>query len=363
MISQCPRQRAAEAALKGESTERGVRGLTRAPCTLISTGLAHLQRRSCFIFSDNIEVSYAAVTAQFTDAMRAAGLLTDAIITADGVLHRFHVEGDKSRTRNGWYVLHGDGIPAGCFGNWKGICVTWRADIGRKLNADEERHHRERMAAIKLQREQETKSRHKEASDKASALWQRASPANPAHRYLVKKSVRAYGIRQLDNHLLIPLRDTSGCLHGLQFIGSDGAKMFGTGTAKAGHYHSIGNAPNEVLAICEGYATGASIHAATRWPVVIAFDAGNLRPVSQALRNKYPSITLLICADNDRNNPDNPGLNKGREAARSVGGIVIAPAFAASSTGTDWNDHASEYGMEATRAQLLGVLAEISHVA
>lgn len=308
-------------------------------------------------------LSYATVLTQFTDAMRADRLRTDAVINADGVLHRIHAEGDKPSTRNGWYVLHGDGFPAGIYGNWKtGLVSNWRADIGRKYSAGEERQHRERMVAIKRQRDEETKSRHIEASDKAVMLWGKAKQANPAHSYLLKKSVCAYGIRQLNDALLIPLSDTSGHLHGLQFIMADGSKKFGKDTAKAGHYHAIGEVPTDVLAICEGYATGASIHAATRWPVAIAFDAGNLKPVSLALRNKCPSLTLLICADNDKHTAYNPGLNNGREAARAVGGICVAPAFTADSSGTDWNDHANEYGLDATRAQLLGVLAEVSHV-
>lgn len=309
-------------------------------------------------------LSHASELAQFTDAMHTTGLRTDSAISADGALHRFHVEGDKPLTRNGWYVLHADGVPAGAFGSWKtGLASNWHADIGRKLDEVEEIQHHERMAAIKRQRDDETKSRNKSAAAKAITLWTEADPANPAHPYLVKKAVEAYGIRQRGDVLLIPLRDTSGIIHGLQFICVDGTKKFGTGTAKAGHYHAIGAVPADVLAICEGYATGASIHATTRWPVAVAFDAGNLNPVAMALRSKYPNVTLLICADNDRNSHDNPGLNKGRVAARSVGGICVAPAFTAISTGTDWNDHANEYGLAITGAQLLGVLAEVAHVA
>src|SRR5258708_6250867 len=47
-------------------------------------------------------------------------------ILGDGSLHRFHIEGDRPGTRNGWYVLHLDGIPAGSFGSWKtGDTYTW----------------------------------------------------------------------------------------------------------------------------------------------------------------------------------------------------------------------------------------------
>lgn len=303
------------------------------------------------------------VELQFTAAMRAAGLQTDAKIHADGALHRFHVEGDKRLSRNGWYTLYADGIPAGAFGNWKvGLQSTWRADIGPQLNREEERQHRERIASIKRQRDEETGARHKAAQVSALTVWNQATQPAVDHPYLATKNVAAYGIRQLGDRLLIPVRDTSGTLHGLQFIPPVEDKKFGYGTAKLAHYHAIGAAPADVLALAEGYATGATIHAATGWPVAVAFDAGNLKPVSRALREKYPAILLLICADNDRNTEGNPGMSKARDAAAAVGGIVIAPAFAADCNGTDWNDHAKVYGIDATARQLLGVL-EVLHVA
>ncbi|MCA1604763.1 MAG: hypothetical protein LC775_04645, partial [Acidobacteria bacterium] len=68
----------------------------------------------------------------FRAAMRAHGLNPPEII-ADGRLHRFTSNGRRGDDA-GWYLLHGDGIPAGCFGDWRtGFSQTWRADIGRDL--------------------------------------------------------------------------------------------------------------------------------------------------------------------------------------------------------------------------------------
>ena len=56
---------------------------------------------------------------EFRAAMTDAGLVyTDSLI-ADGKIKRFHVEGDRPGSQNGWYIFHGDGIPAGAFGSWK----------------------------------------------------------------------------------------------------------------------------------------------------------------------------------------------------------------------------------------------------
>ena len=58
------------------------------------------------------------------------------------------------------------------------------------------------------------------------------------------------------------------------------------GLAKKGHFHLIGM-PTSIVLVAEGYATGATLHEATGLPVAIAFDAGNLRHVAAALRERY----------------------------------------------------------------------------
>ena len=47
------------------------------------------------------------------------------------------------------------------------------------------------------------------------------------------------------------------------------------------------------LVICEGFATGASIHEATGHAVAVAFNAGNLQAVAVALRKGRQTLLLL----------------------------------------------------------------------
>ncbi|AZO39622.1 toprim domain-containing protein [Mesorhizobium sp. M2A.F.Ca.ET.037.01.1.1] len=66
-----------------------------------------------------------------------------------------------------------------------------------------------------------------------------------------------------------------------------------------------------------GYSTAARVHQATGYLTITAFDAGNLGPVSKAIRAKYPKARILFAADNDRlvKMPDgrfNPGVTKQR---------------------------------------------------
>ncbi|MGQ0698261.1 MAG: hypothetical protein ACT4PZ_08455, partial [Panacagrimonas sp.] len=236
--------------------------------------------------------SSGEVLDQFFSAMADAGVAPSdrAVIVADGALHRFHVEGEKRGSKNGWFVLHSDGLPAGEYGTWKdaGASHTWHANIGRELSAAEQAESRRRIEAARAARAAELEAEREKGRKKAARLWDQAKPqVRVTHPYLVKKGVRVYGIRQLREQLLIPVRDTAGELHGLQFIQPDGSKMFGTGTAKAGRYHAIGKPKaGEVLGIAEGYATGATVHELTGWPVAVSFDCGNLQNVAEALRAK-----------------------------------------------------------------------------
>lgn len=51
----------------------------------------------------------------FRNAIEAAGIGAPNDIHDDGKLHRFSTNG-KRGDDSGWYVLHGDGVPAGRFG-------------------------------------------------------------------------------------------------------------------------------------------------------------------------------------------------------------------------------------------------------
>jgi putative DNA primase/helicase len=59
----------------------------------------------------------------------------------------------------------------------------------------------------------------------------------------------------------------------------------------------------------------------------VAFNAGNLKPVALALRKKFPEAKIILCADNDRFTPGNPGVSKAREAALEVNGRLYVPRF------------------------------------
>lgn len=291
---------------------------------------------------------------QFRDAIRSAGLEPPESIKADGILRRFSSNGKRGDDA-GWYALHGDGIPAGAFGCWRtGIFQTWRADIGRPITPAEEAVHKARVDAMLREREIEEANRRTEAAINAAAIWNAAQPAADDHPYLKRKGVKANGARLHNGDLVIPLR-AGDSIHSLQLIKPDGEKRFLYGGRVNGCYFSISSTEGATaLCITEGFATGATIHEATGHPVAVAFNAGNLREVAQAMRDKFPDLSLILCADDDTATTGNHGLTKAIEAAGSVGGLLAVPDFGAvrPEGATDFNDLYKHCGLDAVNSAI-----------
>jgi len=291
---------------------------------------------------------------QFRDAIQASGLTPPETIEADGILRRFASNG-KRGDDSGRYLLHLDGIPAGWIGDYRtGLSQNWRADVGRDLTPAEQTAHRAKVEAMRREREADETRRRAEAAALAATILTTATPATDDHAYLVRKGIRANGALLYQGKLVIPMRADGG-VHSLQFIGADGDKRFLTGGRVAGCYFSIGSAKGAAaLCIAEGFATGASIHESTGYPVAVAFNAGNMTATAQAMRTKFPGLPLILCADDDYRTEGNPGMTKATEAARAVGALLAVPDFGDGRPegATDFNDLARLCGTESVRAAI-----------
>ena len=158
----------------------------------------------------------------------------------------------------------------------------------------------ERRKAIEKEADDDRRLAAAAAREKALKLWERAR-TDGVSEYLMRKQAGAYGVRFAFGSVLVPVTDLAGVLHGLQWIAADGGKVFGTGTVKEGHFHLLGQVADALpIAFAEGYATAATGHKATGWPVVACFDAGNLMPVVAAWRRLYPEHKFVMFADDDR---------------------------------------------------------------
>lgn len=133
----------------------------------------------------------------------------------------------------------------------------------------------------------------------------------------------------------------------LQFIAEDGDKRFLSGGKITGGFLALANHTDnkDVILICEGYATGMTLHDITKYPVAVAFNAKNLIPVAKIIKSQHPKSKIVICADNDsatkkpNGDPWNVGIEAGQQAAAAIGGaVVLYPQFADGEVGTDFND-------------------------
>lgn len=352
--------------------------------------------------------NYHNVVEQLEDA----GLLIEPLKvgpTPSGRPWRCKVEGD--REKRGWYLLHeltldgGDVVLVGSYGVYRGD------DSGAQkiklnlppLSAEQKAALRARLTADRKQAEAVAKAEAAKAAATATAAWRKCAVDGDSD-YLARKGVQAHGVRfSPTGAVVVPMMDTAGQIHGLQFIlsrkthaeriartGRD-KEYWPTGLVKKAHFHLLGM-PTWICLVAEGYATAATLHEATGLPVAVAFDAGNLQPVAEALAKRYRGVRLVICADDDAygkcieckapvkidaapecpscgkpHKRDNAGVTRSSAAALAVGGAWIKPQFADEASRwakfesqghktTDYNDlHALE-GLPTVRVQVEAAL-------
>ncbi len=289
----------------------------------------------------------------FRAAFTEAGLTYAGEFIADGKIHRFRAGDDKEK--NSWYVLHTDLPARGTFGCWKrGIKETWCEKKRGDLTAAELQNIRETCKRAEKERERAELERQVKAQKTATWILNRSRPARTLHRYLARKGAQCYGgLCEFRGALVLPLRDADDELFSLQFIDADGKKRFLSGGKIAGCFFTLADKPDQALVICEGYATGASIHEASGLAVICAMNCHNLAAVANAARKKYPQREIIITADNDLFTDRNPGLTKATEAAKTIRARLVVPQFKdVSSKPTDFNDLHLLEGIGAVKLQI-----------
>lgn len=330
--------------------------------------------------------------------LRAAGLDVDTSRFEVGTTRpiRCRTTDQHDKERRGWYWLNEiwldeaapDGTPmrecyiVGSYGIYRGndsgkqkIKLSRR---GPAMSAEQaaamKARHAENVRRAKAIREAEQEA----AAQVAARAWAKYLPVSPKPSdYLARKGVGGYGIRYSpsgNGTVAVPMCDATGKVWGLQIIrGRDRGRgrmekeYWPRGLSKTGHYHMIGS-PRDVILLGEGYATCATLHEDTGYPVAVAFDAGNLMPVALALHKAYPRAYILACADDDYLTEGNPGVTAAMNAATAVGGGWVQPEFPADREGkklTDFNDlhHFPAGGAHVVRAQIEAALEAAGRLA
>lgn len=192
---------------------------------------------------------------------------------------------------------HGDVIDF--VANTRGIPVEQAIEI---LTGSTDAHVIEVSAEDRLARRAVMEQREeRQAKDREAAIrravdrWDRADRPAPAdHSYLVRKGVEPHTCRIENDKLLLPIYGSDGGLQSVQTIAPDGAKLFQSGAPTKAGRMMIGLHFGRTI-LCEGFATGASIHAAVPDQVCVTFSKGNMAVVAREMA--ADGVPIVLAAD------------------------------------------------------------------
>jgi antirestriction protein ArdC/phage/plasmid primase-like uncharacterized protein len=314
---------------------------------------------------------------EFADTLRSVGCLVfENHPIMDGNTHRISVDSDKKGEKSGFYVGHLDGHQAGYVKNNRtGIEIKWKSK-GYSLTDTQKANLKAEVLVKQQTRAADIRKLQEEAALRVAKKLSGLLAIVKSTPYLTQKGISSQSGIFTDKDGLktyIPMMDAQGKQWTMQVIQEDGTKRFAKNSRKEGCFHVIGgleSLKNETaLIIAEGYATAATISDALGIPTVVAFDAGNLLPVANALREAFPDKVLVIAGDDDkkleREKGINPGKNQAIAAATAADGIAIFPIFAPdeqeANNLTDYNDLAtkSALGLDGVKRQVQSMVDDV----
>lgn len=197
-----------------------------------------------------------------------------------------------------------------------------------------------------------------DTATQASKEYKNYSSDCSQSQYLKRKKVDVFGIKHDGNKLVVSAQDVDGKIWTYQTIEDDGKKLFKFGGRKKGCFHVIGDiVASERIFVSEGYATAASVYMATEITTIVAFDSGNIEPVIDALKLKYPKLGITIVADDDRWKEKNAGKAAAEGVAKKHDIEYVLPKFSNESARrkpTDFNDLHMLEGLDEVARQLVG---------
>jgi len=289
----------------------------------------------------------ADARSEFENFLLSNGMTIDPKkgLVSDGSVGRAYMEVEGKRKLTGWYQLWLDqSVPYGRCGDYRldhvNPTAQWRPNNGARYEMTED----QKSEIRRLQEEAKIEQLNKQtkAAKISQTIWEKSSPCEK-HPYLERKQVFSHGLRQHeDGRLIIPLLDAQLEIVGLEYIDDDGGKKFLTGSKKKGSFFILGQhmlQDAKVINYAEGYATAASYFQDMAQPVVVCFDAGNLKPVGETISDYFPNAKHVFIADQDESRTGEVKAVEASQAVRSRGAEseVLIPTEIG-----DYNDHAVE---------------------
>ena len=282
---------------------------------------------------------------EFTKVLEQAGLIMTGLPDASGKIIRTKTVDGKGK--DGWYVCFSGEIFGGAYGNFKtGLEGKWSSVEPHSMSAAQIAEHQRKMKVAKEQSEKVQQAIYEEAAKEASQIWNSGKIVHEFPYLSKKKLSAAVHLSQSEGNyygcMMLPLYDEYGDISSLQFIKGNGEKRFLTGGRKRGCYHLI-EGEIDAIYVCEGWATGQTLNLATGSTIAVAFDSGNLLPVTENVRAKFPNSSLVIAGDDDHEKDVNVGRTKAEAVAATLGLRAVFPDCSVGES--DFND----IGVERTK--------------
>ncbi len=288
-------------------------------------------------------------------AMEGEGFFPGPSIQADKKIHRFK-RNAEDKGKAAWYIAFmnqtrkGENFFVCVYGDWRDGSKIDYCSLQNQTGEDK-KYVADAIAESQKKRDAEQEKVWEETSKTVTELWATYEDSGLSP-YLEKKRADSFGIKFHDGIICVPVRDEVGKLWSVQYIAPDGAKRFKSAGKVKGNFHLIGEIDSDEILVCEGYATGASLHQATGLPVLVCFNAGNMPEVCR----KFSDNQLTVCADDDRFKDENAGR---KYAALCPASRVIFPQFNSLDTKpTDFNDLHVLEGLSSVKEQIIKSDAE-----
>jgi KaiC/GvpD/RAD55 family RecA-like ATPase len=123
--------------------------------------------------------------------------------------------------------------------------------------------------------------------------------------------------------LIVPLFNSDGEMTTVQYIDSDGGKLYHPGGKTGGSLWRIGSNQDAHIYVAEGYATAATIAETSGVACYVAYSASNIPNVVGQLRERFgASQRIIIVADHDSSGV---GKSYADQASAKYGATVIIP--------------------------------------
>jgi phage/plasmid primase-like uncharacterized protein len=257
----------------------------------------------------------------FEDVLAQFGMVEVGFVPPDGAIHRFKMVGKHAK--DGWAIKYPDG--GGFYNCWShadGEDGSYWHPSGKEykdLSPESRAEADKRREELIVAREQLRIN----VADACAVRWEGMDDLGVLENpYLNAKKVGAFGVRNnAKGELVIPARDSNGKIWSLQTIFADGSKLWTSGGKISEMTHIIdGDGAKTIL--CEGYATGASIHMATGYKVVVCFDAGNMKKVAERYKNV---VGVCVAADMDKEEKGGKGQRVAAEIKEKYGIPFVIP--------------------------------------